>query len=97
MDDILPEEEPIRILEVLVEASRSQPRDDRQPFIALRNSTSDHERLILPPHRGLPKDFPGFYPGDIHQLHREILLDLQVSLKVPGSSRGLAAWLPLLR
>jgi hypothetical protein len=74
MHNILLENEQIQALEVLVEGSRAQPRDARQPFRALRQ----HDRLVLPPHPGVPKDFPGFYPGDIKQLAREGLLTLEV-------------------
>lgn len=81
MHEVVLQEEQVRTLELLVEASRAQPRDDRQPFRALKDMTSHHERLILPPHRGLPSDFPGFYPGDIEQLHREGLLNLSISPK----------------
>lgn len=81
MHEIVLQEEQVRMLELLVEASRAQPRDDRQPFRALKDMTSHHERLILPPHPGLPADFPGFYPGDIEQLAREGLLNLSISPK----------------
>lgn len=80
MDHILLKPEAVETLEFLVEAARKQPRDDRQPFRAIRDYTSHRERLLLLG-SGIPRDHPGLYPGDVTALDEAGLLSLNLSAK----------------
>lgn len=79
MKSIVLEAEQVRALEILVEASRAQPSNERQPFRGMKDYTTSKERLLVPSRTGLPADFPGFYPGDLEQLASEDLLNLETS------------------
>jgi len=64
-------EESLGLLAELVEASRKQPRDQRQPFLMCSVVGSSNYMVI---HSGLPKDYPGAYPADVDILVRAGLL-----------------------
>jgi hypothetical protein len=57
--------EAFQALALLVEASRSVARNQREPILAFPSGMSHN--LILS-HPGLPQDNPGIYPADLHQL-----------------------------
>lgn len=53
------------LLTKLVEATRRQPRGERQPF-HLARSASSHNYIVI--HPGMPPNDPGAYPADIDLL-----------------------------
>lgn len=64
-------EESLALLAEFVEAARKQPRDQRHPFVLGLVVGSSNYRVI---HPGLPDDYPGAYPADVHILVRAGLL-----------------------
>lgn len=74
-DRVLLEDEQQRLLEILVEAARRVPRENRQKFLVV-NEASSYQSFLL--HDGLAQDF-GAYEGDLEALANERMLSRTVS------------------
>ena len=62
-------EHQVRLLELLVEASRKVSPSERHPFLAVRDFTTSKQAMLLS-HPGVPEGHPEVYEADLRRIER---------------------------